>query len=170
MRYPGCQKAKAFKLFDQGKRPSEIYHLLKVKNHTLYSYYQLWKKERAEESERKRLAEERQQRLEEERRERERKQEEEMLSEGMADVLRAQQRIQQRNQLEIRYKEQRKIVLELEAQMSRAADMPDNTEGVQRIGSIYSQEYDKFIELTRKLYPQYADEELVKKALYSKQE
>ena len=56
MRYPGCQKAKAFKLFDQGKRPSEIYHLVKVKRHTLYCYYQLWKRERAEESERKRCS------------------------------------------------------------------------------------------------------------------
>jgi len=166
MRYFGCQKAKAFKLFGQGKRPSEIYHLVHVTKHTLYSYYQLWKKERAEEDERKRLVEERQQRLEEERKERERKQEEEMWKEGTAHALRAQQRIQ----LEKGYKNQREVVLELKAQLSRAADMPNNMDGVQRIGSIYSQEYEKFIELTRKLYPKYADEESIKKALHPKQE
>jgi len=166
MRYPGCQKAKAFKLFDQGKRPSEIYNLVKVKKHTLYCYYQLWKGEREEESERKRLAEERQQRLDEERKERERKQEEEMLQKGMVDSLRAQQRIQ----LEIKYENQRKRVLELEAQMSRAADKPNNVDEVQRIGSIYSQEYEKFRELTRKLYPRQADEKSIDMALHPKQE
>ena len=166
MRYPGCQKAKAFKLFGQGKRPSEIYHLVKVKRHTLYCYYQLWKRERAEESERRRLAEEYRQRLEEERKERERKQEEERFREGMADSLRAQQRIQ----LETEYKNQRKRVLELEAQMSRAADKPNNVDEVQRIGSIYSQEYEKFRELTRKLYPRQADEKSIDMVLHPKQE
>jgi len=166
MRYPGCQKAKAFKLFAQGKRPSEIYHLVKVKRHTLYCYYQLWKRERAEESERKRLAEEYRQRLEEERKERERKQEEERFREGMAHAVRAQQRIQ----LETKYKNQRTRVLELEAQMSRAADKPNNVDEVQRIGSSYSQEYEKFRELTRKLYPRQADEKSIEMALYSKQE
>jgi len=166
MRYPGCQKAKAFKLFDQGKRPSEIYNLVKVRKHTLYCYYQLWKSEREEESERKRLAEERQRRLEEERKERERKQEEERFREGMAHALRAQQRIQ----LETKYDNQKKRVLELEAQMSQAADKPNNIDEVGRIGSIYSQEYDKFRELTRKLYPQYADEKSIDMALHPKQE
>ena len=166
MRYPGCQKAKAFKLFDQGKRPSEVYNLVKVRKHTLYCYYQLWKREREEESERKRLAEEYRQRLEEERKERERKQEEERFREGMAHALRAQQRIQ----LETKYKNQKKRVLELEAQMSQAADKPNNVDEVQRIGSIYSQEYDKFRELTRKLYPQYADEKSIDMALHPKQE
>ena len=165
MRYPGCQKAKAFRLFDQGKRPSEIYNLVKVRKHTLYCYYQLWKREREEESERKRLAEEHQQRLNEERKERERKQEEEMLREGMADSLQAQQRIH----LETKYKNQRERVLELEAQMSRAADKPNNVNEVQRIGSIYSQEYEKFRELTRKLYPQYADEKSIEMVLHPKQ-
>jgi len=166
MRYPGCQKAKAFKLFDQGKRPSEIYNLVKVRKHTLYCYYQLWKSEREEESERKRLAEERQRRLEEERKERERKQEEERFREGMAHALRAQQRIQ----LETKYKNQKKRVLELKAQMSQTADKPNNVDEVRRIGSIYSQEYDKFRELTRKLYPQYADEKSIDMALHPKQE
>ena len=78
MKYPGCQKAKAFKFFDQGKRPAEIYSLVKVTKHTLYNYYQLWKREREEESERKRLVEERQQRLEAERKRKERRQEEEI--------------------------------------------------------------------------------------------
>ena len=158
MRYPGCQKAKAFKLFDQGKRPSEIYNLVKVKNHTLYNYYQLWKKEREEESKRKRLAEERQQRLEEERKERERKQEEEMLQEDMPRILQAQRRIQ----LETEYRNQRKRVLELGAQMSEAADVNE----VQRIGKLYTQAYEKFIELTRKLYPQQADEKSIEMALH----
>lgn len=166
MRYPGCQKAKAFKLFDQGKRPSEIYNVVKVRKHTLYCYYQLWKKERKEESERKRLAEEHQRRLDEERKERERKQEEERWKEGVADSLRAQRRIQ----LETEYKNQRKRVLELEAQMSRAADKPNNVDEVQRIGRIYSQEYEKFIELTRKLYPQYADEKSIEMALHPRQQ
>jgi hypothetical protein len=166
MRYPGCQKAKAFKLFDQGKRPSEIYNLVKVRKHTLYWYHQQWKREREEESERKRLAEERQRRLDEERKERERKREEEMWKEGVADSLRAQRRIQ----LETEYKNQRKRVLELKAQMSKAADKPNNVDEVQRIGRIYSQEYEKFRELTRKLYPQYADEKSIEMALRPKQE
>ena len=165
MRYPGCQKAKAFKLFDQGKRPSEIYNLVKVRKHTVYCYYQLWKREREEESERKRLAEEYRQRLEEERKEREHKQEEEILQKGMADSLRAQRRIQ----LQTEYKNQRERVLELEAQMSRAADKPNNVNEVQRIGSIYSQEYEKFRELTRKLYPRYADEKSIEMVLHPKQ-
>ena len=75
MKYPGCQKAKAFKFFDQGKRPAKMYSLVKVTKHTLYNYYQLWKREREEESERKRLVEERQQRLEAERKRKERRQE-----------------------------------------------------------------------------------------------
>lgn len=166
MRYPGCQKAKAFKLFDQGKRPSEIYNLVKVRKHTLYNYYQLWKRGREEESERKRLAEERQRRLEEGSKERERKQEEEMRKKDMADSLRAQRRIQ----LETEYKNQRKRVLELEAQMSKAADKPNNVNEVQRIGSIYSQEYEKFRELTRKLYPRQADEKSIDMALRLKKE
>jgi len=166
MRYPGCQKAKALKLFDQGKRPSEIYNLVKVRKHTLYCYYQLWKREREEESERKRLAEECQQGLDEERKERGRKQVEEMLQEGMADSLQAQQRIQ----LKTDYRNQRKRVLELEAQILRAADKPNNVNEVQRIGSIYSQEYKKFRELTRELYPRYADEKSIDMVLHPKQE
>ena len=162
MRYPGCQKAKAFRLFDQGKRPSEIYNLVKVRKHTLYCYYQLWKREREEESERKRLAEEHQQRLNEERKERESKQEEEMLREGMADSLRAQQRIH----LETKYRNQRVRVLELEAQMSRAADLNE----IQRIGKLYSQAYDEFRELTRKLYPRLPGEKSIEMVLYSKHE
>jgi len=161
MRYPGCQKAKAFKLFDQGKRPSEIYNLVKVRKHTLYNYHQLWKREREEESKRKRLAEERQRRLEEERKERERKQEEEMRKKSMADSLRAQRRIP----LEAEYKNQRKRVLELGAQMSRAADKPNNGNEIERIGIIYSQEYEKFRGLTRKLYPRQADEKSIEMAL-----
>ena len=165
MRYPGCQKAKAFKLFDQGKRPSEIYNLVKVRKHTLYCYYQLWKREREEESERKRLAEERQRRLEEERRERERKQEEEMWTEGMADSLRAQQRIQ----LEKKYENQRKLFWELGAQMSSAADK-SNEDEIQRIGKLYTEAYLEFRRLTKELYPQYADEKSIGMALRPKQE
>lgn len=43
---PNCQKAIAFRLFDEGKRPAEIYHLVSVKKHTLFYYFQLWKKEK----------------------------------------------------------------------------------------------------------------------------
>lgn len=162
MRYPNCEKAKAFNLFDQGKRPSEIFKLVKLKKHTVFDYYQLWKREREEESKRKRLAAERQQRLERERREKERKEEEE----HMQNVLRRQEQIQ----LENKHKNQRKMVQELEAQMSRAANIPDNVGAVQRIGIIYSQEYEKFREITRKLYPQQADEESIATALRHKQD
>ena len=155
MRYPGCQKAKAFKLFNQGKRPSEIYNQVKVIRHTLYNYYQLWKREREEESERKRLADQRQRKLEEE-----------MRKQSMAHNIRAQQRIQ----LEIEYKNQMKRVLEVGVQMSRAADKPNNISEIERIGSIYSQEYKKFRELTRKLYPLQADEKSIEMALHPKPE
>ena len=165
MRYPNCEKAKAFNLFDQGKRPSEIFKLVKVKKHTLFNYYQLWKREREEESKRKRLAAERQQRLERERREKERKEEEEMWTESMANAVRAQQRIQ----LEKKYENQKKIVWELEAQMSSAADK-FNEDEVQRIGELYSKAYDEFRRLTRELYPQYADEESITAALRYKQD
>jgi len=80
----------------------------------------------------------------------------------MADSLRAQRRIQ----LATEYKNQRKRVLELGAQMSRAT----NVNEVQRIGIIYSQEYEKFRELTRKLYPRQADEKSIDMALHPKQE
>lgn len=166
MRYPGCQKAKAFNLFAQGKKPSEIYHLVKVKKHTLYDYYQQWKRERQEESERKRLAEELQQRLEEKHKEKERKQEKEMAQRGIAHALQAQQRIQ----LEKEYENQRKRVLELEAQMSGAADKENNISEVQRIGRVYTQAYEKFLELTRKLYPKHADEKSINMALHPEQE
>ena len=161
MRYPNCEKAQAFKFFDQGKRPSEIFKLVKVKEHTLINYYQLWKREREEESKRKRLAAERQQRLERERREKERKEEEE----DMQNILRRQQQIQ----LEKKYENQKKIVWELEAQMSSATDKFNNDE-VQRIGELYSNAYEEFRRLTRELYPQYADEESIAAALRQKQD
>ena len=162
MKYPGCQKAKAFKLFDQGKRPSEIYNQVKVIRHTLYNYYQLWKREREEESERKRLVEERQQRVEAERKRKERRHKEEMRKKIRADNLQAQQRIQ----LQTEYINQRKKVLELERQMSIAAEVDE----IQRIGIIYTQEYEKFIELTKKLYPRQADEKSIEMALWRKAE
>jgi hypothetical protein len=155
MKYPGCQKAKAFKLFDQGKRPSEIYNQVKVIRHTLYNYYQLWKREQEEERERKRLAEKRQQRLEAERKRKERRQEEELRKKIRADNLRAQQRIQ----LQTEYKNQRKKVLELETQMSITADVDE----IQRIGVIYTKEYEK-------LYPLHADEKSIEMALRRKPE
>ncbi len=43
---PNCQKAIAFRLFDEDKRPAKIYHLVDVKKHTLFYYFQLWKKEK----------------------------------------------------------------------------------------------------------------------------
>jgi hypothetical protein len=162
MKYLGCQKAKAFKLFDQGKRPSEIYNQVKVIRHTLYNYYQLWKREREEESERKRLVEERQQRVEAERKRKERRHKEEMRKKIRADNLQAQQRIQ----LQTEYINQRKKVLELERQMSIAAEVDE----IQRIGIIYTQEYEKFIELTKKLYPRQADEKSIEMALWRKAE
>jgi len=162
MKYLGCLKAKAFKLFDQGKRPSEIYNQVKVIRHTLYNYYQLWKREREEESERKRLVEERQQRVEAERKRKERRHKEEMRKKIRADNLQAQQRIQ----LQTEYINQRKKVLELERQMSIAAEVDE----IQRIGIIYTQEYEKFIELTKKLYPRQADEKSIEMALWRKAE
>jgi len=161
MRYPNCEKAKAFKFFDQGKRPSEIFELVKVEKHTVFNYFQQWKKEREEESKGKRLAAEHQQRLEKEREEKERKEEEE----HMQNILRRQQQIQ----LEKKYENQKKIVWELEAQMSSATDKFNNDE-VQRIGELYSKAYDEFRRLTRELYPQYADEESIAAALRQKQD
>ena len=38
------EKEKAFELFDEGYRPSEIYDEIKVKPRVLYNYYQEWKK------------------------------------------------------------------------------------------------------------------------------
>jgi len=168
MRYPNCQKAKAFELFDQGKRPSEIYDLVEVKKHTLFYYHQEWKRERQEqenENERRRLAKESQQRLEIKRRQMERVKQEEMWHQNMMDVLRAQKRIR----MEPEHENQKKRVLELEAQMSRAADKPNNVDEVQRIGRLYSQAYDQFRELTRKVYPRYADDESVEMVLHPKQ-
>jgi len=166
MRYPNCEKAKAFNLFDQRKRPSEIFKLVKVKEHTLFNYYQLWKREQEEENKRKRLAAEHQQRLEKERKERERKQEEEMWTEGMADAIRRQQQ----TQLENKYKNQKKIVRELKAQMARAASIPNNDKGIQRVGEVYSQEFEKLRELTRILYSQQADEKSINIALWQKKD
>ena len=85
-----------------------------------------------------------------------------MWKEGMADSLRAQRRIQ----LETEYRNQRKRVLELGAQMSEAADVNE----IQRIGKLYTQAYEKFIELTRKLYLQQADEKSIEMALHPEQE
>ena len=154
MRYPNCEKAKAFKFFDQGKRPSEIFELVKVKKHTVFNYYQMWKREREEESKRKRLATERQQRLESERREKERKEEEE----HMQNVLRRQEQIQL-------YSKQKKLVLELEALMARASNKFDDDE-VQRIGELYSKAYDEFRRLTRIVHPWQVDEDSISVALH----
>ena len=38
------EKEKAFTLFSEGYRPHQIYDQVKVKRHTLYWYYQEWKK------------------------------------------------------------------------------------------------------------------------------
>jgi hypothetical protein len=138
---------------------------VRVKKHTLFNYYQEWKREREGENERKRLAAEHQQRMEAERKEMGRKQEEETLAEGMADALRRQQQIQ----LEKNYENQKKIVWELEAQLSIAADKFNDGE-VQRIGELYSKAYDEFRLLTRELYPQYADEKSIGAALRHKQD
>ena len=42
-----AKKTRAFELFDQGKRPSDIYDQVDVEKRTLYAYYQEWKKVRA---------------------------------------------------------------------------------------------------------------------------
>jgi len=41
------QKQKAFELFSQGFRPSEIYNQVTVKPKTLYTYFQDWKQDQA---------------------------------------------------------------------------------------------------------------------------
>jgi transposase len=161
MRYPGCQKAKAFKLFDKGKRPSEIYTKVKVTKHTLYFYYQQWKKE----YERKKLAVERQRRLEEEREEREREQEQAEFQKDMMASIDVQQRIRMRE----KYLEQMKRVLELKTQMERAANTPGNMDEVQRIGEHYTQAYDEFRRLTKTLYLDQADEDSINLVLHPKQ-
>ena len=45
--YPNCQKIRAFKLFNEGKRPAEIFYELQLKKPTIFRYFQLWKKEKA---------------------------------------------------------------------------------------------------------------------------
>jgi len=165
MRYPNCEKAKAFKLFDQEKRPSEIFNIVKVKKHTLFNYYQEWKRERLEESQRKKLAAEHKHRLEKERKERERRQEKNMLAEDTARLLRRQRRIQ----LENKYKEQRKLYWDLGAQMVEAANKSNGDE-VQRIGELLTEAYEEFRRLTRELYPQCADEKSIEAALRQKQD
>ena len=166
MRYPNCAKIEAFKLFDQGKRPSEIYDLVTVKKHTLFAYYQQWKKECEEqekENKRTRLASERQEALKRQRMQRKREAQE---RESMLLSLRVQQRIQ----MGTAYNNQKKRVLELEAQMSRAADKPNNLDEIQRIGELYSQAYDRFRKLTRQLYPRYADEKSIEMVLHPRRE
>jgi hypothetical protein len=160
MRYPNCQKIQAFKLFDQGKRPAEIYDLVKVKKHTLFNYYQLWKKEQQKqqkENNRRIMAARRQERVAWRKEEKIRK-------------VREQEsvRIQERIRLEAEYKNQKKRILELELQMSRAADKPDNNEEIMRIGEVHGQAYDRFKDLTRQLYPQQADDKSIEMALHPK--
>ena len=161
-RYPNCEKTKAFNLFNQGKRPSEIFKLVKVKKHTVFNYYQMWKRGWEEEGKRKRLAAEHQQRLDAERRERERKE----IEEDMQRILRRQEQIQ----LESKYKYQKKIVRELKTQMAKVASIPNNDNGIQRVSEVYSQEFEKLRELTRKLYPQQADEKSINIALWHQQD
>ena len=44
--YPNCQKIKAFRLFNEGKRPAELFNELQLKRSTIFRYFQLWKKEK----------------------------------------------------------------------------------------------------------------------------
>jgi hypothetical protein len=44
--YPNCQKIKAFKLFNEGKRPAETFSELQLKKSTIFRYFQLWKNEK----------------------------------------------------------------------------------------------------------------------------
>lgn len=158
MRYPNCEKAKAFNLFDQGKRPAEIFKLVKVKEHTVFNYHQDWKRERKEETERKRQAEELQRRQ----KEKERKQEEELSRANMFHALQSQQRIQLGGKCE----KQREIVRDLEVKMAREADKQNNPE-VQSIGKLYSQAYKEFVRLMEKLYPGHIDEKYIETVLRS---
>ena len=43
--YVNCHKIKAFKLFNEGKRPAEIFNELPLKKPTIFRYFQDWKKE-----------------------------------------------------------------------------------------------------------------------------
>ncbi len=66
MRYFNCKKKNIFEFFDQGMIPSKIYDKAKVKKHTLFNYYQQWKREQeklVEEANRKRLAKEEEEKL-----------------------------------------------------------------------------------------------------------
>ena len=131
-----------------------MFPFLKVKEHTLFNYFQEWKRDREKENQRKRRAAEYQQRLERERKERERKEEEEHRHE----ILRRQEQIQL-------YSKQKKLVLELEAQMARASNKFDDDE-VQRIGELYSKAYDEFRRLTRIVHPWQVDEDSISVALH----
>lgn len=42
--YVNCHKTKAFKLFNEGKRPAGILHELPLKKQTFFRYFQEWKK------------------------------------------------------------------------------------------------------------------------------
>jgi len=42
--YINCHKTKAFKLFNAGKRPAEIFNELPLKKTTIFRYFQDWKK------------------------------------------------------------------------------------------------------------------------------
>lgn len=41
--YPNCQKIIAFKLFENGLRPAQVYQRLTLEQSTLYRYFQEWK-------------------------------------------------------------------------------------------------------------------------------
>jgi hypothetical protein len=56
----------------------------------------------------------------------------------------------------------------MEASMERAYRVPNNEIQANKVGQIYSQEYEKFRKLTRKLYPEQADEESIWRALHYK--
>ena len=158
MRYPGCWKAKAFTLFDKGMKPSQIYGRIKVEKHTLYCYYQLWKKEHAEESHKKVIGEESQWKLNAERRSGNGQQK---LGNRRKPVIESR-RDHERSRLEAEYEKQKELVLALEAQMETVP----NIDSKQRIGVAYSREYDKFRELTTQLFPGQADDESIEMALH----
>ncbi len=42
--YVNSQKTKAFKLFNEGKRPAEIFNELPLKKTTIFRYFQDWKR------------------------------------------------------------------------------------------------------------------------------
>ncbi len=147
-----ANKTRAFELFDQGNRPSDIYDQVPVTKRTLYAYYQEWKKVRAKERE-----EEEKQRRQEEvnamlaREEVEKQRKRAAIAKGLQEKLEKER--QRRHNLELHFQGLQFKIRDLEWELWKASSKPNNRDEVQRIGTLYSQAYQRFIWVVPQLYP-----------------